>query len=100
MALREATQNSNATAAGQLQVEIAALRDQIEAIQDSARTQAVAVLNASQRTKLESLTAAAALFEEARQAAGLGLIEGPEGGPGGRGPGAGFGPGPGRGRGR
>ena len=98
MALREAVESGNATAAGQLQVEIQTLRDQIERIQASARDQAGALLTAAQKTKLATLVAAADLLGEVRGAGALGLIQGPEAGPGfglGRGgPGRG---GPGRG---
>lgn len=95
MALRDAVKNNDTTTAGQLQVEIQGLRDQIAQIQDNAHAQTLAVLSAGQKDKLTVLEDAAQLQNEVRQAIAAGLIEPPEGaGPGfGRG---GFGPGPGR----
>jgi Spy/CpxP family protein refolding chaperone len=82
-----------------LQAEITALRARLDKIQADARAQMVVTLSADQKTKLATLTAAAALREEVQGAAGIGLLEGGPGGFGGRGKGGPGGPG-GRGKGR
>lgn len=94
-ALREARQNDNATLMANLQLEIDALQDQIEKLHADAQVQLVGSLAADQKAKLTTLSAAMELFDEARQAAGMGLLTPPEGvgGPG-------FGPGGGKGKGK
>lgn len=79
-------------AVGQLVLDREALRKQIESSDTTFQAQALQVLTADQKTKLEALTAAAKLIPAVHAAAGLGLLAPPEGG---RGPG--FGPGPGMG---
>ncbi len=102
MALRDAVKNNDTATAGQLQVDIQGLRDQIQQIQSNGHDQVVAQLTADQKDKLTTLEDAAKVQQEVRQAIGVGLIEPPEGEGPGRGPGRGprgFG-GPGRGAGR
>jgi hypothetical protein len=98
-ALRAAREAGNATLMASLQLEIDALQNQIEKLRADAQVQLVGSLAADQKAKLATLTAAMALFDEARQAAGLGLLTPPEGvggpafspGPGGKGKGKGKG---------
>ncbi|MEP6963327.1 MAG: periplasmic heavy metal sensor [Acidobacteriota bacterium] len=71
-----------------LQIEIAALRAQLDKIQADARVQMIATLSTDERNKAAALEAAAALREEIQGAAGLGLLTASAGGPG-------FGGGPG-----
>jgi Spy/CpxP family protein refolding chaperone len=89
----------NATTIDSLRAEIAALQAQLDKIQTGARAQMTATLSADQKTKLATLTAAAALREEVQGAAGIGLLEGGRGGPGGPGGREGKG-GPGFGKGK
>lgn len=82
-----------------LQTDINALQAQIDKIESGARDQMTATLTADQKTKLATLTAAAALNEQIQGASRIGLLARPAGGPGGRGgpggPGGGFGKGKG-----
>jgi len=89
-ALREALQagSTDATALGQLLVDIQNLRKQIQSTNENFRSQALALLTADQKAKLAQLEAAAKLAPAIRQAAALNLLAPPAG--------AGFGLGLGR----
>lgn len=93
-ALRAAREANNATLMASIQLEIDALEKQLETQRANAQTQMVGSLTADQKAKLATLTAAAALFDEVRGAAGIGLLTPPEGA------GPGFGPGGGKGKGK
>jgi len=81
-----------------LQTDINTLQAQIDKIEASARDQMTATLTADQKTKLATLTAAAALNQQIQGASQIGLLARPAGGPGGPGgPGGGFGGGRGKG---
>ncbi len=106
-ALGEALQagSTDATALGQLLVDIQNLRKQIQTTNENFRSQALALLTADQKAKLAQLEAAAKLAPAIRQATALNLLA-PPAGPGlglglgrfglgvGPGPGAGMGMGP------
>ena len=82
--------STDSAAIGKLVVDIDALQKQVKDARDNARTGALGVLTADQKTKLAALEAAAKLLPAIRQAEALGLIDPPQGaGPGG--PGMGFG---------
>ncbi len=99
---------TDAAAVGKMVLAINTLRTQVKKTMDTARQSAQNLLTADQKTKLQTLDAAAKLHQEIRQAVGLGLLTppvqagpgGPGGGPQGGGPGgpgggpAGFGPPP------
>ncbi|MBM3726098.1 MAG: periplasmic heavy metal sensor [Acidobacteria bacterium] len=84
--------NPDPATVGRAVIEIAAIRKRMDDLRARVLTQAVAVLSADQRTKLKTLEDAMKLQPAIGQAAGLGLLQRPEGGPGGGGPG-GRGPG-------
>lgn len=96
-ALREARQAGNTSLVTSLRAEIAELDAQVEKLHDDAQVQMAGSLNADQKSKLATLTAAAQLFDEVRGAAGLGLLTPPDGvgREGGFGRGKGFRGGPG-----
>lgn len=78
---------TNAAQVGAAVLEIAALRKQMASIHSSFNTQAVAVLNDAQKTKLKVLSDAVALREEIAQATLLNLLVPPADGFGPGGPG-------------
>ncbi len=82
--------SSDATAAGNLMMQISTLRKQVQQAQASLTQQSVATLTAEQQTKLKALQAAADLQPDIMQAQMLGLLARPARGPGAFGPG-GFG---------
>lgn len=92
---------SNAATLGQFLLDIQALEKQIEQKRTDSRTQALAVLTADQKTKLNALSAAEQLLPSIREAGMLNLLAPPQGagpggpgfrgGPGGRGGPRGFG---------
>ena len=101
--------NSSAVTLGQLLLDIQTLQKQITQAQTASQTQAAAVLNAAQKTKLQTVVDASKLQPQIRQAEMLDLIVPPQGavGPGmgpmggrgaGMGNGVGNGMGPGMGR--
>jgi Spy/CpxP family protein refolding chaperone len=80
--------STSAAVLGQELIDIQNLRNQVQQSRTSAQTQALGVLTADQKTKLATLTAAAALGPQIREAGALGLILAPEppaGAPGGMG---------------
>jgi Spy/CpxP family protein refolding chaperone len=86
--------STDAAALGNLLVDIVNLRKQITQQQSSFRTQAAAVLNQAQQSKLKALQDAANLEPTIRQATALLLLTPPAGAPAfGPGGGPGFGPG-------
>lgn len=91
-ALREEMQKEppNAAIVGQLQVDIAALGNQVKAKHDTQVEQLRAMLTDAQKAKLDELQKAAELLPTIQQARGLSLLEAPEGGFG-AGPGGGMG---------
>ncbi|MEO7142581.1 MAG: Spy/CpxP family protein refolding chaperone [Bryobacteraceae bacterium] len=95
---------ASAAAVGQLVLDLQAIRTSISTTASNYRTQAVNLLTADQRTKLQALEAAAALRPAIAEASGLGLLTQSQPGPAGGGPGpnwrhggrrGSFGPGPG-----
>lgn len=84
--------STDAAALGQLLVDIQTLKKSISTAQSSYNTQALAVLTADQKTKLQTLQSAAALRPQISEATALGLLTPPSGGAGSR---MGMGPGPG-----
>ncbi len=82
--LRETLNAGGASAGtvGQLQLDIAALRKQLQDLEKQSVGQARALLSASQLTKLKAVEDAAKLMPAVREAAGLNLIEGLGAGPG------------------
>ncbi len=85
--------SADATALGNLVVEIDNLRKQVSDARAAAHTQALGVLTADQKTKLAALEEAAKLFPAAREAGALGLIQPPPGARMGPRMGPGMGPG-------
>jgi hypothetical protein len=79
--------SSDATAAGNLMMQISTLRKQVQQAQASLTQQSVATLTADQQAKLKALQAAADLQPDIMQAQMLGLLARPA-----RGPGGAFGP--------
>jgi Spy/CpxP family protein refolding chaperone len=79
--------SSDATAAGNLMMQMSTLRKQVEQAQVSLTQQSIATLTPDQQTKLKALQAAADLQPDIMQAQMLGLLARPARGPGG-GPGA------------
>jgi Spy/CpxP family protein refolding chaperone len=75
----------DATTVASLQTDINTLRAQIDKIDSGARDQMTATLTADQKTKLATLTAAAALSDQIQGASMIGLLARPAGGPGGPG---------------
>lgn len=81
--------STDAAALGRLLLEIQALQQQVRTIGETYRTQALAILDAAQKTKLAALEEAIKLQPAIHQAAALNLLVGPPGpppGPGGPGP--------------
>jgi Spy/CpxP family protein refolding chaperone len=85
--------SADATALGNLLVDITNLRKQLTQNQGTYHTQAMAVLTADQQTKLQALQTAASLAPTIRQAEMLNLVTPPAGAAGGPGFGHRFGPG-------
>ncbi len=81
-ALREEMQQAspNASIIGQLQVEIAALHNQVKAKHDELAAQLRATLTDAQRAKLDELQAAASLLPAIQEARHLNLLDAPEDG--------------------
>jgi hypothetical protein len=77
---------TDAAAVGRLMLDIEAARKSIHSEAERFQTQAVAVLNDAQKTRLKTLEDASKLQPAIRQAGALGLLNPPEG--------VGFGPGP------
>lgn len=73
-------ESPNATIVGQLQVEIAELRNQLKAKQAGQAEQLRANLTDAQKAKLAELQAAANLLPAIHQARALSLLDAPEGG--------------------
>jgi len=69
---------TDAAAVGKAVIEIHALKTQVQKALDAARTSALNLLTADQKTKLATLEAAAKLSDEIEQATGLGLLTPPE----------------------
>ncbi len=92
--LREEMQRDapNAAIVGQLQVDIAALRDQIKAKHGAQVEQLRSTLTDEQKTKLDALQQAAELLPAIQEARGLSLLAAPAGGMGPGAGGMGFGP--------
>ena len=97
---KQQTLNSQLTAGGttaavlgQELLDIQNLRNSVKTAETAAQSQALNVLTADQKTKLKTLTDAAALRHDIEEATGLGLIVPANGGPGG-GPGVPGGRGP------
>ena len=65
---------SDAATLGKMLLDIQALKKQVDSARTSARTQALAVLTADQRTKLKPLEDAAKLETQLRQATQLNLV--------------------------
>ena len=80
--------STDSAAIGKAMLEINALRKQVKAVMDATQVRAVSFLSADQKTKLKALEDAAKLQPAIGQAAGLGLLQPPQGVPGG--PGMGF----------
>jgi hypothetical protein len=69
----------DATLVTQLKADLASLRDQEEVLRTQFRPQALSLLTAGQKTKLAALEQALSLMGVAHQAAGLNLLETPQG---------------------
>ena len=77
--------STDSAAIGKAMLEINALRKQVKAVMDATQVRAVSFLSADQKTKLKALEDAAKLQPAIGQAAGLGLLQPPQGAPGGPG---------------
>jgi Spy/CpxP family protein refolding chaperone len=86
-ALHDAMQKTppDATAIAAILVQIQTLQKQVQTVESSFQTQAVATLTADQKTKLVTLQNAQKLADAVHQAEMLSLLTPPEGGPGGPG---------------
>ncbi len=86
-ALQDALQKTppDAAAVAAILVQMQALQKQIQTVEASFLTQAVATLSADQKTKLTTLQNAQKLMEAVHQAEMFNLLTGPAGGPGGPG---------------
>jgi Spy/CpxP family protein refolding chaperone len=68
--------NPDAAAVGQAMLDLQSTRQQIQQQRQQFRTQAVAVLNADQQSKLQNLTQVQQLMPDVAEAAALNLIDG------------------------
>ncbi|HBY64261.1 MAG TPA: hypothetical protein DEH78_30935 [Solibacterales bacterium] len=70
-----AAASPNAAAIGQTMLDMQAIRKKLEAANDARQTQALNILTVPQKEKLKTLEEAAALRDEIRQAAAVGLLD-------------------------
>jgi Spy/CpxP family protein refolding chaperone len=74
--------STDAAAVGKLMLDINALHKQVKTLMDGVQQRAVSFLSADQKAKLKALEDAAKMQPAIGQAAGLGLLQPPQGGPG------------------